>query len=74
MIVNGEVETEPLQLRSTKFATLVHELVHVYNRFDRTQDVFDGTGEVYNLTDVVGLNAVRSLENAQNFAYYAAGE
>ena len=74
VIVNGEVETEPLQLRSTKFATLVHELVHVYNKFDHTQDVFDNTEEVYNLTDVVGLNAVGSLENAQNFAYYAAGE
>ena len=74
VIVNGEVETEPRQLRSTKFAVLVHELVHIYNKFDHTQDLFDNTEEVYNLTDVVGLNAVRSLENAQNFAYYAAGK
>ena len=73
VIVNGEVETEPLQLKSTKFAVLVHELVHIYNKFDHTR-LFDDTEEVYNLTDVVGLNAARSLENAQNFAYYAAGE
>lgn len=74
VIVNGEVETEPRQLRSTKFAVLVHELVHVYNKFDHTQHPFDDTEEVYDLEDVVGLNAERSLENAQNFAYYAAGE
>ena len=74
VIVNGVVETEPRQLRSTKFAALVHELVHVYNKFDHTQDPFDDVEEVYDLEEVVGLNAERSLENAQNFAYYAAGE
>lgn len=59
--------TEPWNLRTTQFAVLVHELVHVYNRFDARE-------EVYDLQDVVGLNATRSLENAQNFASYAAGE
>ena len=29
---------------------------------------------MYDLRDVVGLSARRSLENAQNFASYAAGE
>ena len=59
--------TEPWNLRTTQFAVLVHELVHVYNGFDERV-------EVYDLVDVVGLNASRSLGNAQNFASYAAGE
>lgn len=41
--------------------------MHVYNRFDRRE-------EVYDTSDVVDLSAEKSLENAQNFAYYAAGE
>ena len=56
VIVNGQVETEPRQLRLTKFATLVHELVHVYNKFDHMQHPSDDTDEVYDLEDVVGLN------------------
>ena len=59
--------TEPWNLRSTQFAVLVHELVHVYNRFDSRE-------EVYRMNDVVGLGAERSLENAQNYASYAACE
>lgn len=66
-VANGELLTEPWNLRTTQYAVLVHELVHVYNRFDARE-------EVYDLADVVGLNATRSLENAQNFASYAAGE
>lgn len=46
---------------------LVHELVHVYNRFGRREEVYDVSG-------VVGLSAEGSLENARYFAYYAAGE
>ena len=66
-VANGELLTEPWNLRTTQFAVLVHELVHVYNGFDEKV-------EVYDLVDVVGLNASRSLGNAQNFATYAAGE
>ena len=66
-VVDGELKTEPWNLRTTQYAVLVHELVHVYNRFD-------DRNEVYNMADVVGLNATRSLENAQNFASYAAGK
>lgn len=66
-VVNGRLLTEPWNLRTTQYAVLVHELVHVYNRFDDRD-------EVYDLGDVVGLNATGSLGNAQNFASYAAGE
>ena len=64
---DGKLLTEPFNLRTTQFAVLVHELVHVYNAFDNRD-------EVYDMDDVVGLNATRSLENAQNYASYAAGE
>lgn len=66
-VANGEILTEPWNLRTTQYAVLVHEMVHVYNRFDSRE-------EVYDLQGVIGLNATRSLENAQNFATYAAGE
>ena len=46
---------------------LVRELVRVYNRFDNRE-------ELYDLVDVVGLDATRSLGNARNFASYADGE
>ena len=67
LVLNGELLTEPWNLRTTQFAVLVHELAHVYNGFDDRD-------EVYDLADVVGLDATRSLGNAQNFASYAAGE
>ena len=66
-VANGKLLTEPWNLRTTQYAVLVHELVHVYNRVDNRH-------ELYNLQDVADLNATRSLENAQNFASYAAGE
>ena len=66
-VEDGRLMTEPWNLRTTQFAVLVHELVHIYNRFD-------GREEVYDMEDLVGLSAKRSLENAQNFATYAAGE
>ena len=65
--VDGNLLTEPFNLRTTQFAVLVHELVHIYNPLDNKQ-------EVYDMEDVVGLNASRSLQNAQNYASYAAGE
>ena len=64
---DGKLLTEPFNLRTTQFAVLVHELVHVYNTLDNKE-------EVYDMEDVVGLSAARSLENAQNYASYAAGE
>lgn len=66
-VVHGRLLTEPWNLRTTQYAVLVHELAHVYNRFDDRD-------EVYDLGDLVGLNATGSLGNAQNFASYAAGE
>ena len=67
-IANGKVLTEPSSLITTQYGILVHELVHIYNRFDDSWD------EVYSLEDVVGLDAIRSVENAQNYASYAAGQ
>ena len=67
-IVNGKVLTEPSSLVMTQYAILVHELVHLYNRHD------DSWVEVFDFDGVVGLDAIRSLENAQNFAAYAAGQ
>ena len=66
-VANGELLTEPWNLVTTQYAVLVHEMVHVYNRFDVRE-------EVYQMGDVIGLDATRSLGNAQNFASYAAGE
>ena len=66
-VANGELLTEPWNLITTQYAVLVHELVHIYNRFDERE-------EVYDLADVIGLSATRSLGNAQNFASYAAGK
>ena len=68
LVANGKLLTEPWNLRTTQYAILVHEMVHVYNRFD------DSRQEVYDLEDVVGLDAIRSVENAQNYASYAAGQ
>ena len=65
---NGKLLTEPFNLRTTQVAVLVRELVHLYNVFDNKEE------EVYDMEDVVGLSAARSLENAQNYASYAAGE
>ena len=67
-IANGKVLTEPRSLIMTQFGILVHELVHIYNRFD------DSWVEVFDFDDVVGLDAIRSLENAQNYASYAVGQ
>ena len=67
-IANGKVLTEPTSLIKTQYAILVHELVHIYNRFDDSEE------EVYGFDDVVGLDAIRSVENAQNYASYAAGQ
>ena len=65
---NGNVLTEPMSLIMTQYVVLVHELVHIYNQFD------DSWQEVYGFDDVVGLDAIRSVENAQNYAIYAAGQ
>ena len=67
-IANGKALTEPTSLVETQYSILVHELVHIYNMFD------DSWQEVYGFDDVVGLDAIRSVENAQNYAIYAAGQ
>lgn len=54
----------------TQYAILVHELVHVYNA-GASEEVVE---EVYDIQETVGLNASASFVNAQNFAFYAAGE
>lgn len=51
----------------TQYAILVHELVHIYNIPEGMPE------EVYDIQGAVNLDAVASFENAQNFAYYAAG-
>lgn len=65
-VSNGEiVSPDAWNLATTQFAVLVHELAHIYNDYDNRE-------EVYGVKEVIALNATRSLENAQNFAYYAA--
>ena len=51
----------------SQFATLVHELVHLYSPFEE-----DGFGERYRIQDLVELDAEDSLRNAGNYAAYAA--
>ena len=59
-----------LGLAKTQYAVLVHELTHIY----LTARGVQVQQEVYDIQGAVDLNASASFENAQNFAYYAAGE
>lgn len=67
-VSNGEIiSPDAWNLVTTQFAVFVHEMAHMYNEYDARE-------EVYDVKNAVALNATRSLENAQNFAYYAACE
>ncbi|KAI4219197.1 MAG: hypothetical protein L6R36_008500 [Xanthoria steineri] len=55
-------------LRDTKFAILVHELVHLYNPLDAAAK----TAEKYRAQDCVDLGVQESVGNAENWALYAA--
>ena len=55
-------------LRDTKFAILVHELVHLYNPLDGAAK----TAEKYWAQDCVDLGVQESVGNAENWALYAA--
>ncbi|KAI4122905.1 MAG: hypothetical protein LQ338_005557 [Usnochroma carphineum] len=57
-------------LRDTKFAILVHELVHLYNPSDGAAK----TAEVYDIRDCAELDKDQSVGNAENWAIYAACE
>lgn len=55
-------------LARTQYAILVHELAHVYNPGTLVVE------EKYGIPETVDLDAEQSFGNAQNFAFYAAGE
>lgn len=55
-------------LVGNKYASLIHELAHLYN----SQDVVGN--EVYGIMDAILLDAQRSLQNANNFALYASSK
>ena len=57
-----------LGLIHTRFSSLVHELVHLYNPLDAAYL----KGEVYSAQECMALDADRSMENASNWALYAA--
>ena len=57
-----------LDFAFTQYAVLVHEMVHVYNTGASLEE------EIYNIQEAVDLDPKSSLENAQNFALYAAGK
>ncbi|KAL8970403.1 MAG: hypothetical protein Q9183_001544 [Haloplaca sp. 2 TL-2023] len=55
-------------LTDTRFAILIHELVHLYNPNDNGFD----QGEVYDVQSCADLDAGESLGHASNYALYAA--
>lgn len=50
-----------------RYATILHELVHLY--YEKTNN----PDETYDLQDCIDLDTKASTLNAQNFAYYASG-
>ncbi|KAL9011590.1 MAG: hypothetical protein Q9173_003578 [Seirophora scorigena] len=56
------------ELRDSQLATLVHELVHVYNPLDGASK----RAEVYDIRELSRLDKDLSVANAENWAVYAA--
>ncbi|KAL8862179.1 MAG: hypothetical protein Q9178_001635 [Gyalolechia marmorata] len=56
------------ELRNTKLAILLHELVHLYNPLDGAST----RAEVYDARECVALDKEASVANAENWALYAA--
>ena len=54
-------------LMRSQFAGVLHELVHLYNTFEK-----EGFKETYLIQDLVELSATDSLQNAQNYVAYAS--
>ena len=54
----------------SQFASLLHELIHLYNPVDGGLEL----GEVYTAQDCTNLDSRKSIRNAGNWALYAAGE
>ncbi len=67
-VENNKFMSEGLGLARTQYAILVHELAHIYNPGTLVVE------ERYGIRETVDLDAERSFGNAQNFAFYAAGE
>ena len=65
-VAHNQFDANGWLLATNQYAILVHELVHLFNKND------DMKKEKYDLREAFDLNATRSLENAQNFGYYAA--
>ncbi|KAL8653594.1 MAG: hypothetical protein Q9226_003788 [Calogaya cf. arnoldii] len=61
------------ELRDTKFAVLVHELVHLYNTEGEGRDRANEREEVYDIRELVGLRKEEAVGNAESWAVYAAG-
>ncbi|KAL8734116.1 MAG: hypothetical protein Q9181_003305 [Wetmoreana brouardii] len=57
-------------LSDTQFAIIVHELMHLYN----PRDAVTKQGEAYSAQDCLELDPQKSIQNAGNFALYAAGK
>ncbi|MCJ1302022.1 hypothetical protein MMC08_004823 [Hypocenomyce scalaris] len=71
-VVNNELTPDNTNLVYSQYAALVHELTHLYNPAEPASGT--GEGETYRVQQAVNLNAAQSLANANNFAFYAAGE
>ncbi|KAL8720151.1 MAG: hypothetical protein Q9225_002939 [Loekoesia sp. 1 TL-2023] len=57
-------------LMESKYAVLLHELVHLYNPFEPSAEV--DIDEKYLIQDLVDLDAAEALANAQSYTAYAA--
>jgi len=65
-VVNNKI-TGSDELAASMYATILHEMVHLYYAKTNLRD------ETYNLPDCIDLGSKASTLNAQNFAYYASG-
>ena len=77
-IINNEVIPNSKLLGINQFASIIHELAHMYIDApmweSRTGPMINPPSEVLKLGDCVALNATASTKNAQSYALYAAGE
>ena len=68
VVVNNQFQASGQAFATNQLAIMIHELVHIYSPHNAR------VREIYDIREAASLNATASLQNAQSFAYYAAGE
>lgn len=62
------------KLAESMYSALIHELVHMYYPKTAGDPKTPERNEVYDLQECIDLDSKRSMLNAQNYAYFAAGQ